>query len=617
MDLDTVEAFLSVKPPEDLIHPAASPVEAAFLQWAKDHDVKNPGPEVNAGRYKATHPTTGKGKTFTRMSKLASTIDDTTGLENWRNGLIVAGLQKRPALLLTATTVGGQRKAASLAAILGGDKLAADLGTAMHTGLENYLLGTGAPPPPEPYATDLRAIIQCIETLGLTTKPEWVETVVCNTTLDAMGRIDFMAECEADQEWKLPRIVDLKTGKSLDYSIVHYAGQLAGYANAQHRWTSSGYVPMPELDKEWGVLLHAPITSGTCTAVKADLKAGKEIITHCVATRKRRNGAKKLMVQLGETATAVAPDPKDTAVIDIAAVQEVVSQLEAAPTSPPALEPDATPAPGPVETLAADLAQRPLQPDASPTEAELAATHEGMAQDALEAHEARTAWVRARLRAIRDCGDPRGTQGLLKFWPEGLSMAPPWTAEQVNTLCELATALEVIDCIPFPPPDPTAPAPEVWGMAKPDLTDPLTWRQPEGQPSDPEERGRLQAIAAFLDEEHKELFKAWETAGKLGGRPWAFTEGSSVRIEAINLAALQCAMTLDDEMTRLAISAVVPGGTQLIYSTGLLFGCLSEEQARALHNYVCNVEEGHPETAQDLANRFAAQAAQQAQTQQP
>jgi len=140
----SVGAFLSDTPAP---HPAATPEQQALLDWAAAHPTgRVEAPKAN-GRYKLPDPVTGKPATWTRVTTLAGTIDDAAGLTVWRHRLLVAGMTA-PGLADQAAAAHADGDKATLGRIAGqalhhaGEKLAADIGTALHTATEHYDLGT-------------------------------------------------------------------------------------------------------------------------------------------------------------------------------------------------------------------------------------------------------------------------------------------------------------------------------------------------------------------------------------------------------------------------------------------------------------------------------------------
>jgi hypothetical protein len=238
------------------------------------------------------------------MSTLAKTLDDTSGLEIWRNRCIAAGFHTRRDLLdaIDPADKASLTAAANAAALHGGDKLRADLGTAMHTAVEHLALDTGTMPP-EPWVDDALAIADAIAAAGLTFPPELVEATLVNPQLEAAGRTDLVARGPWGDEL---RICDLKTGSDIRRSLVTYAAQLAGYATSTHRWTGDSYAPFTGIDQGVGIIIHAPLGTGTCTIHEVDLTAGAEILALCRAVRKRRTGAAKLATA---TVTATSAPP--------------------------------------------------------------------------------------------------------------------------------------------------------------------------------------------------------------------------------------------------------------------------------------------------------------------
>ena len=125
-------------------HPAASPDQQALLDWAAAHPTGRHSPPKPNGRYRLPDPETGKARTWTRATTLASTIDDDAGLTVWRNRLLAAGMATAPGLVDQAAAAAKADDKAALGAIAGralhhaGEKLAADIGTALHLATEHY-----------------------------------------------------------------------------------------------------------------------------------------------------------------------------------------------------------------------------------------------------------------------------------------------------------------------------------------------------------------------------------------------------------------------------------------------------------------------------------------------
>jgi len=288
-------------------HPAANADQQALLDWAAAHPTGRHSPPKPNGRYRLPDPDTGKAKTWTRATTLAATIDDAAGLTVWRHRLLVAGMATAPGLVDQAAAAAKADDKAALGAIAGralhhaGEKLAADIGTALHLATEHCDLLTDKQPP-YPWLADVAAYANTLHRAGITRPPEWVERVVLNTAAGCAGTIDRIVT----GPWgPLPRIADLKTGSGADR--LSYAVQLAIYANATHLLSLDGqsWEPMPAVDLETALIFHLPAGTGTCEIVEVDIAKGWELVQLCLAVREARK-TKGLFV--GYTPPPADPD---------------------------------------------------------------------------------------------------------------------------------------------------------------------------------------------------------------------------------------------------------------------------------------------------------------------
>lgn len=272
IDIDTLD--------EGPIHPAATPAEDALLRWARDHAFERDVPPMSRGRYQIADPDTGKDRTWMRMSRLAGVLFDDTSIVKWEKANIVRGLLADRELL----GLDDPSDIARIAGRRGGDYLKADLGTAMHTAVECYAAGLPTDDIPAPYDADLAAIIAALEAHGITFVPGWAEAALLYPEVEAAGRTDGVVSGPWGDGL---RIADIKTGR-LDFGVGPWAAQLAGYARAPHRWTADGLVDAPPRDPHTGIIIHAPLGTGTCDIYTLDLDRGHEILIHSHAAVKHR-----------------------------------------------------------------------------------------------------------------------------------------------------------------------------------------------------------------------------------------------------------------------------------------------------------------------------------------
>lgn len=271
-------------------HPAANAEQQALLDWAAANPTGRYSPPKPNGRYRLPDPDTGKDRSWTRATTLAATIDDAAGLTVWRHRLLVAGMATAPGLIDQAAAAHQAEDKAALGAIAGralhhaGEKLAADIGTALHLATEHYDLLTDKQPP-YPWLADVAAYANTLHRAGILAPAEWVERTCLNTAAGAAGTIDRIVF----GPWgPLPRIADLKTGSGADR--LSYAVQLAIYANATHLLSLDGqsWEPMPAVDLETALIFHLPAGTGTCEIVEVDIAKGWELVQLCLAVREAR-----------------------------------------------------------------------------------------------------------------------------------------------------------------------------------------------------------------------------------------------------------------------------------------------------------------------------------------
>lgn len=275
--------FVDVVPPQQ---PAANPEQTALLEWAAANPTDRPTPDRAAnGRYKLPDPVTGKAKTWTRATTWASTIDDAAGLTTWRNRLLVAGILGNFDQF-TDTALDDKQALSAVAGKalhLAGEKLAADVGTALHTAWEHACLGNKARPP-APYDADVKAVSDLMLAVDNIYVPgNWVERILLTPELGVAGTADNIITIDG-----INYIADLKTGSGADR--LSYAVQLAIYAHATHMWRldGTGYEPMPIVSQDTAYIIHMPAGTGTAQLVAVDIATGWELAQLCGHVREAR-----------------------------------------------------------------------------------------------------------------------------------------------------------------------------------------------------------------------------------------------------------------------------------------------------------------------------------------
>lgn len=296
------------------------------------------------GRYLLPDPVTGVERGWTRATTVARVLADEYNLARWGERMVAKGMALRPDLVAGAAAADVEQDKSTLNDIAqqakdqAGGKKGANLGTATHTFIERLdrgepLTSLSAPPNLE---ADLRAYGARLDNAGLRVIPEYIERVVVNTAVDTGGRIDRMTECAHGL-----RILDLKTAKSVEYSWLEIAIQLAIYANAEHAWNpaTQSYDPMPDVDKRIGYVLHLPIGKADAQLYQVNLVKGWQLAQIAVDVKAARGASKKLarlVEDQAPVATVVPPggelSPQAAAIVAGAACAGVLGEIAVAST---------------------------------------------------------------------------------------------------------------------------------------------------------------------------------------------------------------------------------------------------------------------------------------------
>lgn len=274
------------------------------------------------GRYMIPDPDTGKERSWTRATTWSSSVADTYGLTKWQLRMAAVGLAQRSDLYaqvassvpvdLDVPTKDEKRKLDNLVEAAkehAGSSRRANLGTALHSFCEAVDLGRDVTIP-HPWDADVTAYRRCLTDAGIEVVE--VEQVVVVPELGVAGMFDRVVRYDG----RLP-ISDLKTGRDLSYSWTEIAIQLALYAHARTIWdlTTQTHRPMPEVDQERALVMHAPVGQARCDLYEVDIAAGWEMAQVCGIVRdwrKRKNLATKVVAVVAPAsveAPTPAPDP--------------------------------------------------------------------------------------------------------------------------------------------------------------------------------------------------------------------------------------------------------------------------------------------------------------------
>jgi hypothetical protein len=257
---------------------------------------------------------------YSRPSGWGSDLDDESNLVLWRIDRAMDGVASSPALAAgVAAKKGikeGRKELRDQAILLGRGDEAADMGTALHA-MSHRLETEDGFVAPEPYAADLAAYLMMLDEAGL--KSRFIEVQVCSDQWRAAGTTDRIYE--TTRELRLPDgsvvppgtmfIGDLKTGKSLDYSLPGFCIQLAIYCDGcfYDVETNERSEFPPSLHTGWGVLVHLPVGAARCDLMWADLSVGREgaaIVQLVRKWRKRDDFAQPFELPVSDEVTVLS-----------------------------------------------------------------------------------------------------------------------------------------------------------------------------------------------------------------------------------------------------------------------------------------------------------------------
>lgn len=281
------------------------------------------------GRYLLPDPVTGEVTSYTRATTLAGTLDDRWALEAWKMRMVALGLGKRPDLLALVATAHDPHDtdksmindACQRALEAAGGTERRDLGTALHALTHSYdrepdaYFVPGGRRVPGMLESGLAAYAAAMRAYGLEVASSYVER---KTVVPGWGVAGTVDRCMVrDTEGKV-RVLDIKTGRTLDYSEVYIAIQLAVYQlglsgvgvfDEQSRlWES-----LPdgvELDDVAGYVMHLPGRDPKTgqelepTLYMVDLTRGRALAELALEVRGKRK-TKGLLAPLHQPAASV------------------------------------------------------------------------------------------------------------------------------------------------------------------------------------------------------------------------------------------------------------------------------------------------------------------------
>jgi len=270
-------------------------------------------PKDRWGRYLIT-TTSGKQTSFTRVTTIAKCLDDEGALTAWKGRMTATGLVHRNDLLVAASTCLDDKQSldriVQQAIEAAGASSKANIGTALHQLTQAIDLGHKPAILPG-LQDDVDAYTAGMTKHGVILDPRLIEVLLVNEKYEYAGTADRIARFRTR---KRKQIFDLKTG-NIEYAINAIAVQMAMYANAEYiyDWRTKERLPMPELDKTRGVIIHLPAGQAKFDLYELDLVAGWEAAKMAMDVRAWRK-RKDLHIKVHAEAAATDGVPPTTGV---------------------------------------------------------------------------------------------------------------------------------------------------------------------------------------------------------------------------------------------------------------------------------------------------------------
>ncbi len=155
------------------------------------------------GRYMLPHPDTGKRQAWTRATTMAKSISDTFALNMWSQRMTAKGLALRPDLVALAGTLDVKADKDRLNSLVdqakdaAGQKVAANLGTAVHSYTEHVDGGGSLESVPVLHRPEVAAYLAAMRDAGLTAVPHLIERITVVPEFGTAGTLDRVLQ-EAD-----------------------------------------------------------------------------------------------------------------------------------------------------------------------------------------------------------------------------------------------------------------------------------------------------------------------------------------------------------------------------------------------------------------------------------
>lgn len=262
-------------------------------------DFEDPGKTTvkrdNYGRYLLPEcvigPARKKELPFTRATTFAKSISDTFTLSQWSQRMVAKGIATRQDLRMAAATLdvtadrdqfNGICEDAKEAAA---GKVAARLGSAIHAFTEQA--DRGEVVDAQEFTGHVDAYTATLSSFSIKVIPTMIERIVVCKQYSIAGKFDRIVMWGGR-----PVVLDLKTGKDLQYGWNEIAIQLWIYANADGVWDPVRWQweAMPDgLRTDTALVLHLPAgRDADANVYEVDLEPAGKAVALCAAVREWR-----------------------------------------------------------------------------------------------------------------------------------------------------------------------------------------------------------------------------------------------------------------------------------------------------------------------------------------
>jgi len=270
----------------------------------------------------------GKVERFARCSSLGTVLDEQSGLNNWLTSKALEGAARDQSILARALASSPYEDHKSDwtriredAIQAGRGAFRADVGTAVHAMADRFEQDDTYDPGGT-YTPALEAYTKALAAVGL--KSQFFEAKLVNDERKVAGSADRIVETTlplvAPDGTVIPPgellIGDMKTGKSLEFSIPGYAIQLAAYAGAVlYDVVENVRLPTPQIRQDWAVIFHLDVETAHCEMLWVDLAVGRfgadlaEAVKEWRRAWRRKSDYKASVVPVLVADTAMEPSP--------------------------------------------------------------------------------------------------------------------------------------------------------------------------------------------------------------------------------------------------------------------------------------------------------------------